>query len=71
MIEELRHHGYSLSPGTLYPMLHKMEKNGYLTSESALVGGKIRKYYHCTSQGINALELAKVKVKELFGELFQ
>ncbi len=71
MIEELRHHGYSLSPGTLYPMLHKMEKNGYLTSESTLVGGRIRKYYHCTPQGINALELAKGKVKELFGELFQ
>ena len=32
MIDELAHHGYRLSPGTLYPMLHAMERNGYLTS---------------------------------------
>ncbi|MFA5682594.1 MAG: helix-turn-helix transcriptional regulator, partial [Hydrogenophaga sp.] len=32
MIDELAHHGYRLSPGTLYPMLHKMERDGYLVS---------------------------------------
>ncbi len=38
IIEELRHHGYQLSPGTLYPMLHGMEKKGYLTSRHVQAG---------------------------------
>jgi hypothetical protein len=32
MIEELRRHGYRISPGTLYPMLHALERKGYLRS---------------------------------------
>jgi PadR family transcriptional regulator PadR len=28
MIEELAGHGYKLSPGTLYPILHRLEENG-------------------------------------------
>ena len=39
MIDELAHHGYRLSPGTLYPMLHAMEKKGYLTSRVQRKGG--------------------------------
>jgi hypothetical protein len=30
MIEELGRHGYRISPGTLYPLLHNLEKKGYL-----------------------------------------
>jgi DNA-binding PadR family transcriptional regulator len=32
IIEELARHGYKLSPGTLYPILHGMENKGYLRS---------------------------------------
>ena len=32
MIDELGRHGYRLSPGTLYPMLHPIERKGYLVS---------------------------------------
>lgn len=32
MIEELERHGYKISPGTLYPVLHGLEEKGYLTS---------------------------------------
>ena len=39
MIDELAHHGYRLSPGTLYPMLHAMEKKGYLTRACSGKGG--------------------------------
>jgi DNA-binding PadR family transcriptional regulator len=28
MIEELARHGYKISPGTLYPMLHALERKG-------------------------------------------
>ncbi|MCK7468847.1 MAG: PadR family transcriptional regulator [Desulfosudis oleivorans] len=48
MIEELAHHGYELSPGTLYPILHAMEAAGYLASEQELVAGKLRRYYAIT-----------------------
>lgn len=71
IIEELRRHGYNLSPGTLYPILHKMEKEGYLVSTKALVNGKIRRLYKITDDGDNLLKAARIKVKELFGEMFE
>lgn len=45
MIDELAHHGYRLSPGTLYPMLHKMERDGYLVSRQEREGRTVRKLY--------------------------
>lgn len=71
IIEELARHGYRLSPGTLYPMLHAMEEAGYLRSRPLTVEGKIRRNYLITSKGRNALSAAKEKVRELFGELFE
>jgi DNA-binding PadR family transcriptional regulator len=71
IIEELRRHGYNLSPGTLYPILHKMEKEGYLKSRKALVNGKIRRLYKTTLDGDDLLKEAKIKVNELFGEMFE
>lgn len=69
IMEELRHHGYDLSPGTLYPMLHGMEKAGYLRREESVVEGKIRKYYHLTEGGAAALAEAKAKIRELVDEV--
>ena len=71
IIEELQRHGYQLSPGTLYPILHRMEDKGYLKSEKEQVSGKIRRIYKITPQGRKALKAAKEKVRELFGELFE
>lgn len=71
IIEELRRHGYNLSPGTLYPILHKMEKEGYLESRKALAKGKIRRLYKTTPDGDDLLKESKIKVKELFGEMFE
>jgi PadR family transcriptional regulator PadR len=70
IIEELRRHGYNLSAGTLYPMLHSMEKVGYLRSVSKQVNGKTRRNYSITPKGRTVLSAAKDKVRELFGELF-
>lgn len=69
--EELRHHGYEISPGTLYPMLHGLEKKGYLTSRRERTGRSDRRVYEITEQGRIALTNAKAKVRELFGELIQ
>jgi PadR family transcriptional regulator, regulatory protein PadR len=69
MIEELARHGYKLSPGTLYPMLHAMENKGYLTSREERVGRSARRLYRTTPLGQQALDLAKGKLRELFSEL--
>jgi DNA-binding PadR family transcriptional regulator len=71
IMEELGRHGYKLSAGTLYPMLHSLEEAGYLRSRSQVVVGKMRRIYRITARGRKALSAAKVKVTELFGELFE
>jgi DNA-binding PadR family transcriptional regulator len=70
MIQELRRHGYDISPGTLYPMLHGMERRGWLTSRKHIKEGRSRRVYTITTAGRKALADAKHKVRELFGELF-
>ncbi len=69
MIEELKHHGYDISPGTLYPIFHNLEKYGLLTVENQTVEGKVRKYYSITEKGETVLTEAKNKIKELTHEL--
>lgn len=69
IIEELRHHGYAISAGTLYPMLHGLEKRGYLVSHQQPTGRRGRRVYEITAEGRTALDEARSKVKELFGEL--
>lgn len=71
IIEELARHGYKLSPGTLYPLLHSMERDGYLKSSEERAGSHSRKLYRATRRGREALDDAKEKVRELFGELFE
>lgn len=71
MIEELARHGYRVSPGTLYPMLHALERKGYLESRLDGVGRRARRLYRATHRGREALALAKEKVRELFGELIE
>lgn len=69
IIEELGHHGYQLSPGTLYPILHALERDGLLRSSEQLVDGKIRKYYMITSKGKKTLTEVKKKIRELVEEV--
>jgi len=69
LIEELERHGYNLSPGTLYPILHKLERQGYLAAEKRVVEGKARKYYTLTEAGRAALEEARRQIRELTAEV--
>lgn len=69
MIEELKTHGYDISPGTLYPILKAMEQSNLLDKEEIVVCGKIRKYYKITPDGELVLKESKIKAKELFKEL--
>jgi len=71
MIEELGRHGYKLSPGTLYPLLHGLQQRGYLRVKEERAGRSIRRLYRATARGKRALAEAKEKVRELFGELLE
>jgi PadR family transcriptional regulator PadR len=69
LIEELKEHGYDVSPGTLYPILHTMEQTSLLLKKEKNYEGKIRKYYQITDKGADILLLAKKKAFELFEEI--
>lgn len=71
IIEELGRHGYKLSPGTIYPILHALERKGYVRSSEQRSGKTARRVYRATAKGRKALAAAKEKVRELFGELFE
>ncbi|MCL7747316.1 PadR family transcriptional regulator [Halalkalibacter alkaliphilus] len=69
MLEELKEHGYDISAGTLYPILHNMEADGLLVKNEQKVEGKIRKYYSTTEKGEAVLKEARKKAHELFKEI--
>ena len=71
MMEELTHHGYRIGPGTLYPLLHGLERSGLLKSVFKNVGGRRRRVYKITGPGKKALDNAKAKVDELHEELHE
>jgi PadR family transcriptional regulator len=71
MIEELARHGYRISPGSLYPLLHGLEQKGYLRSKEERNGKSLRKVYRATPRGRKALSAATVKVRELLRELIE
>ena len=71
MVQELARHGYRISPGTLYALLHGLEQKGYLRSTEVRDGKSLRKVYRATAQGRKALRAAKSKVRELFAELIE
>jgi len=70
VIFELRRHGYEISAGTLYPLLHRMERLGWLKARANPDGGKrARKDYRLTSEGQKILEVIREQVKELYEEV--
>ncbi len=71
MIAELERHGYKLSPGTLYPILHHLHASGYLSCKEAVVEGKRRKNYRITNKGKMLLNKAQGKLHELFSEVVE
>jgi DNA-binding PadR family transcriptional regulator len=71
MIRELRHHGYQVGPGTLYPILHRLEQKRYLKSRLLRVEGKQRRVYAITARGRSELRSATAKVRELYDEMVE
>jgi len=71
LMEELARHGYTISPGTLYPTLHSLERAGYLASEKHVVEGRQRRYYTLTPAGEAALAEARARLAELVAEVLE
>jgi len=71
IIERLAFHGYVLSPGTLYPILHGLERDGLLQSRDEIEGNRRRRIYEITDSGRKILILSKVRLWELFKEVFE
>jgi DNA-binding PadR family transcriptional regulator len=69
MAAELAEHGYRISPGSLYPTLHKMEAEGLLRSSQRVVDGRARRTYVATAKGRKALESIKRQLRELAREV--
>src|SRR5271156_273982 len=69
MLEELGRHGYRISPGTLYPILHGLEKKGYVRAAMTHEGKSRRKVYTATPRGKRALKAARQRIRELFLEV--
>jgi len=69
MIEELKSHGYKVSAGTIYPILHSMEEDELLKTAEKVIEGKVRKYYSITDKGEEILKEAEEKTRELFSEV--
>lgn len=68
MRDELAAHGYDIAVGTLYPMLHQLEEQGFLTSGQELVDGHRRRSYRATPAGEAALATIRQRLQELVGE---
>jgi DNA-binding PadR family transcriptional regulator len=70
LLEELAQHGHRLSPGTLYPLLERMERNGWLRSEATRLANA-RKNYRITVAGRRILDQLRADVDELHREIVQ
>jgi PadR family transcriptional regulator, regulatory protein PadR len=68
MLEELHHHGYRLSPGTLYPILARMAQRGWLRAEEPK-RSKAARVYRLTARGHDVLEQLRRALDELYGEV--
>jgi PadR family transcriptional regulator len=68
MLEELHHHGYRLSPGTVYPILSRMAKRGWLKAAEPKRSGSAR-VYHLTPRGRDVLNQVQRSLDELYGEV--
>lgn len=71
MMGELKRHGYDISPGTLYPLLHALEESRVLVSSQEVVDGKVRKYYRITRAGSAVLVELQAKIPELIREVLE
>ena len=68
MLEDLHHHGYRLSPGTLYPILARMARRGWLRADEPK-RSKAARVYRLTAKGQDVLAHLRGALDELYDEV--
>ena len=71
ILEEMRGLGFDLSPGTLYPTLHKLLREKDVSVSSRVVGGRMRKVYRLTPKGRRELDEVRERLKVLVTRVFK
>jgi DNA-binding PadR family transcriptional regulator len=69
MSEELARHGYRISPGTLYPLLHRLEDARLIAGRDEVVNGRVLRRYRATARGERALAGLRLVIAELAAEI--
>jgi len=69
IITELRRHGYEISPGTLYPLLQRLARHGWLAVTVLGSGRRAQKDYRLTPKGKTVLKLIRAQIQELYDEV--
>lgn len=69
LLEELAEHGHHLSPGTLYPALARMERNGWIERKGNAAHARARQVFRTTGEGRRLLKLLRRDVTELYEEI--
>jgi DNA-binding PadR family transcriptional regulator len=70
ILNELRRHGYEISPGTLYPLLNRMARLGWLQCKADPARGRrARKDYRLTRHGRKILSVIREQLRELYDEV--
>ncbi len=54
-----------MTESTLYTILKRLESSEMLTVKSVEYGGRLRKYYHITEQGLKRIEEFKSEWSEI------
>ncbi len=57
LLEDLARHGFATDTNTLYPLLRRLEKQGYLTSEWNTDESRPRKFYRTSPDGVRLAEI--------------
>ena len=71
LLDERAEHGHLLSPGTLYPALSRMERNGWLQRSPGAAHARARQTFRITPAGRKLLRTLRREVEELYREVVQ
>lgn len=70
ILREMRQVGFELSPGTLYPALEKLKREGDITWHKQVISGRVRKSYRLTPKGKKELEEVKKRLQTIVRLVF-
>jgi DNA-binding PadR family transcriptional regulator len=69
MVKEITKGELSITEGALYPLLHKLEEQGIVETETEMNGNRMRKYYSLTKAGKKQTSLAMEEMKAFMQSL--